>query len=46
MKCPDHFLSEKKISEVYKNFRCDGVKNNNEEIFSAADFLHKFSLPG
>ena len=32
------FLREKKLSEVYKHFRCDGVKNNSEEIFSAADF--------
>ena len=35
MKCPDHFFDMRKS---------DGVKNNNEEIFSGAHFLHKFSI--
>ena len=39
MKCPDHFF------DVRKNLLSDGVKNNNEETFSAAHFLHKFSFP-
>ena len=31
--------------DVKKNLWSDGVKNNNEEIFSAAHFFHKLSFP-
>ena len=42
MKCPDHFFD---VSTFIKTLDVMGVRYNSEEIFSAADFLHKFSFP-